>query len=132
MANETASTFPSARGDVLCRVAPALKRNNSITEALTFGVSMLALPFSTDQFDGAAAIERKMAGLALDPNTAPSPLIGETVRRLLRTPPPISKIFGVRLRSLTGPDATYAAMARLDGTAPAFPDPLLPVSVASS
>ena len=106
-------TFLSARGDVLARVAGALRRvkarvalavgdqqpgalgpipddwfvrdrlpqvallqhanllvthggNNSVTEALTHGVPMLVLPFSTDQFDAAAAIERHLLGLALD------------------------------------------------------------------
>ncbi|MEO6578059.1 MAG: glycosyltransferase, partial [Candidatus Limnocylindria bacterium] len=44
--------------------------NNSITEALDQGVPMLILPFSTDQFDGAAALETAGMGLAADPNAA--------------------------------------------------------------
>ena len=36
--------------------------NNSVTEALTAGVPMLVLPFSTDQFAGAAAIEAAGSG----------------------------------------------------------------------
>jgi len=44
--------------------------NNSVTESLTFGVPMLVLPFSTDQFAGAAAIENAGVGAVLDPNTA--------------------------------------------------------------
>lgn len=44
--------------------------NNSITEALHFEVPLLVLPFSTDQFAGAAAIETADRGLVLDPNTA--------------------------------------------------------------
>ena len=44
--------------------------NNSVTEALTFGVPLVVLPFSTDQFAGAAAIEENGFGLALAPNTA--------------------------------------------------------------
>ena len=44
--------------------------NNSVTESLTAGVPMLVLPFSTDQFAGAAAIESAGAGLVLDPNSA--------------------------------------------------------------
>ena len=44
--------------------------NNSVTEALTAGVPMLVLPFSTDQFAGAAAVEAAGFGAALDPNTA--------------------------------------------------------------
>jgi len=42
--------------------------NNSVTEAIAHGVPMVALPFSTDQFDGAAAVERAGFGVALDPN----------------------------------------------------------------
>ncbi len=44
--------------------------NNSVTESLTFGVPMLVLPFSTDQFAGAAAIENAGVGKVLDPNAA--------------------------------------------------------------
>ena len=44
--------------------------NNSVTESLTSGVPMLVLPFSTDQFAGAAALERAGVGVALDPNAA--------------------------------------------------------------
>jgi len=44
--------------------------NNSVTEALGAGVPLLVLPFSTDQFAGAAAIEEAGVGIALAPNTA--------------------------------------------------------------
>ena len=44
--------------------------NNSVTEALTAGVPLLLLPLSTDQFAGAAAIERCGLGEVLDPNQA--------------------------------------------------------------
>ena len=44
--------------------------NNSVTEAVGQGVPLLVLPFSTDQFAGAAAIERTGLGRALDPNAA--------------------------------------------------------------
>lgn len=43
--------------------------NNSVTEALTCGVPIVVLSFSTDQFGGAAAIEYACLGGALDPNT---------------------------------------------------------------
>lgn len=42
--------------------------NNGVTEALTFGVPVLALPFSTDQFAVAADLERTGVGAAADPN----------------------------------------------------------------
>ena len=44
--------------------------NNSVTEAIGAGVPLLVLPFSTDQFAGAAAVERAGLGRALAPNTA--------------------------------------------------------------
>ncbi|GAA3625661.1 glycosyltransferase [Kineosporia mesophila] len=59
--------------------------NNSITEALHFEVPLLVLPFSTDQFAGAAAIETAHRGVVLDPNTAtPGDLlrvVGTALRR---------------------------------------------------
>ncbi len=87
--------------------------NNSVTEALTLGVPMLVLPFSTDQFDGAAAIERSVAGIALDPNHASRPLIGGGVRGLLRRPPPLPRELSLRLRANPGPEVAFAAMASL-------------------
>lgn len=44
--------------------------NNSVTEAMTAGVPLVVLPFSTDQFAGAAALEDAGFGVALAPNTA--------------------------------------------------------------
>ena len=44
--------------------------NNSVTEAMTAGVPLLVLPFSTDQFAGAAALEAAGFGLSFDSNVA--------------------------------------------------------------
>jgi UDP:flavonoid glycosyltransferase YjiC (YdhE family) len=154
-------TFLSARGDVLARVAGALRRvtarvalavgdqqlgalgpipddwfvrdrlplvallqhanllvthggNNSVTEALTHGVPMLVLPFSTDQFDAAAAIERHLLGLALDPNHASRPLIEGSVRGLLASPPAASALIGRQLRGEPGPEVAYRAVSTDD------------------
>ena len=43
------------------RLAVTHGGNNSVTEAIGQGVPLLVLPFSTDQFAGAAAIERHRA-----------------------------------------------------------------------
>jgi zeaxanthin glucosyltransferase len=70
---------------ILERAALAITHggNNSVTEALHFDVPMLVLPFSTDQFAGAAALET--AGLAevLDPNRAGPRQLRAAVQRLL-------------------------------------------------
>jgi len=42
--------------------------NGSITESAAAGVPTVVLPFSTDQFAGAAAVERSRIGVALAPN----------------------------------------------------------------
>lgn len=89
--------------------------NNSVTEALTYGVPVLAMPFSTDQFDGAAAIERHLAGIALDPNATSRPLIAGSIRGLLGSPPPLPRRVSARLQREPGPEVAYAAMARLGG-----------------
>ena len=57
--------------------------NNSVTEAMTSGVPLLLLPFSTDQFAGAAAIEAAGFGAVLDPNAASVDQIREAANRLL-------------------------------------------------
>jgi zeaxanthin glucosyltransferase len=92
--------------------------NNSITEALTHGVPMLVMPFSTDQFDGAAAVEQSLAGIALDPNRASRPLIAGGVRGLLRNPPPLPAEVGARLRTDPGPEVAFAAMMRSPDAGP--------------
>lgn len=109
--------------------------NNSVTEALTFGVPMLLVPFSTDQFDGAAAIERGLAGVALDPNHASRPLIAAAVRGLLRNPPQAPELIGGLLRSQPGPELAFDAMSVLPRVevprrAPR-PTPAIPVPAAS-
>lgn len=60
--------------------------NNSVTEALTFGVPLVVLPFSTDQFAGAAAIEESGYGVALAPNTATVSELAGAIEKVLRMP----------------------------------------------
>ncbi|TXN30719.1 nucleotide disphospho-sugar-binding domain-containing protein [Lacisediminihabitans profunda] len=57
--------------------------NNSVTESMTAGVPMLLLPFSTDQFAGAAAVEDAGFGIALDPNTVTADELADAAGRLL-------------------------------------------------
>ncbi|MEP6631011.1 MAG: glycosyltransferase [Lapillicoccus sp.] len=57
--------------------------NNSVTESLTAGVPMLVLPFSTDQFAAAAALEDFGYGEVLDPNALSPVDIRHAIGRLL-------------------------------------------------
>lgn len=78
--------------------------NNSVTEARSFGVPLLVLPFSTDQFAGAAAIEDAGVGVVLPPNTATVADLADgvdRVRGLPRSPADVS----------TGAELAYSALA---------------------
>lgn len=59
--------------------------NNSVTEALAYRVPLVVLPFSTDQFAGAAAVERSGRGIALDPQAATPQELSEAVRKALHS-----------------------------------------------
>ena len=81
--------------------------NNSVTEAMTAGVPLVVLPFSTDQFAGAAAIEHAGFGIALPPNTASVDELAaavETVLALPRVP------LAADLRAHPGPQRAYEAL----------------------
>jgi UDP:flavonoid glycosyltransferase YjiC (YdhE family) len=112
--------------------------NNSVTEALEHGVPLLVMPFSTDQFDGAAAVERHLIGLALDPNASSRPLIAGSIRGLLASPPQEPRRIGARLQQEPGPEVAYAAMSRLARdderlqTAPEWPHGLAVAAVAGA
>lgn len=85
--------------------------NNSVTEALTAGVPMVVLPFSTDQFAGAAAIEAAGLGAALDPNTVTATDLGIAVRAVLDgTPADVARAIGEDLRRAPGRDVARAAL----------------------
>ena len=82
-----------------------------MTEALTAGVPLVALPFSTDQFAGAAAIESAGAGVALDPNAVVAWMIGAAVARAAS--PPVAGVaasLGEELRREAGPARARRAL----------------------
>ena len=60
--------------------------NNSVTESMTSGVPLVVLPFSTDQFAGAEALERAGFGVALAPNTASVDELASAIERVLTLP----------------------------------------------
>ena len=84
--------------------------NNSVTEALAHGVPMLTLPFSTDQFDGAAAIEAAGLGFAADPNRVTPLEVAEAVRCMIGTSHPALDSLAVELALRPGAGIAQAAV----------------------
>lgn len=87
--------------------------NNSVTEAMTAGVPLLVLPFSTDQFAGAAALEQAGFGLSLDPNTATPAELRLAAAALLELggdPRARLTALGASLANDAGPRRAYAAL----------------------
>ena len=87
--------------------------NNSVTEALTAGVPLLVLPLSTDQFAGAAAVERCGVGLCLDPNAATPDDIRGAVEALLDPDGArgAAAELGAALREVPGARRAHAAVS---------------------
>lgn len=99
---------------------------NSVTEALTAGVPMVVLPFSTDQFAGAAAIELAGLGVALDPNAATADDLFAAIREAWTGAAHQRALeVGERLRAVPGRDRARAAIGGVTaypgGVAPACP-----------
>ena len=94
---------------LLKRAAAAVTHggNNSVTEALTFGVPLVVLPFSTDQFAGAAAIEQHGVGVALAPNTATVDELAAAIAGVLAGPRPS---LAASLQADPGRDRAYRAV----------------------
>lgn len=105
---------------LLARAAAAVTHggNNSVTEAVGAGIPTLVLPFSTDQFAGAAALERTGVGIALDPNAASIAQLAEALAILVAPDAPGRGTLGAiaaeqnadpgpqrAFRALTAPDS---------------------------
>ena len=97
---------------LLRRAAAAVTHggNNSVTEAMTFGVPLVVLPFSTDQFAGAAAIERAGFGVALAPNTATSADLASAIDGVLALRHPSLVRLATELQSDPGAERAYRAI----------------------
>ena len=97
---------------LLARASAAVTHggNNSVTEALTFGVPLVVLPFSTDQFAGAAAIEAAGLGVALDPNAASADRIAAAVGGVRGPIAARAATLGDQLRRTPGPVLARAAL----------------------
>ncbi|WP_129337082.1 glycosyltransferase [Cellulomonas endophytica] len=75
--------------------------NNSVTEAMATGTPLVVLPFSTDQFAGAAALERVGVGVALDPNTATVETLRAAVDAAMALPAPAAGLLGAVADGIT-------------------------------
>ncbi len=85
--------------------------NNSVTEALTAGVPMLVLPFSTDQFAGAAAVDKAGVGTSMDPNAASAEDLRCAVEALLAGENGSAALsVGDRLRAMPGRVRGYRSL----------------------
>lgn len=87
--------------------------NNSVTEAMTYGVPLVVLPFSTDQFAGAAAVQSRGFGEALDPNSATVDELRGALERVLHLPDEPAPGLAALSRGLLdrpGPERAYSAM----------------------
>ena len=91
--------------------------NNSVTEAMTCGVPLLVLPFSTDQFAGAAALERVGFGEVLPPNTATVAELTERMARILAADWPKRAELAALAESLRQTPGRVRAFAALSGSA---------------
>jgi MGT family glycosyltransferase len=88
--------------------------NNSVTEAMTYGVPLIVLPFSTDQFAGAEAIERCGFGVVLAPNEATVDELRVAIERavhLASEPRAALDALSVDLRQNPGSARAFAAIA---------------------
>jgi UDP:flavonoid glycosyltransferase YjiC (YdhE family) len=73
---------------------------------------MLVLPFSTDQFAGAAAIEEAGAGVSFDPNRVTADEIADALTQLVsRDPSPVLSQIAAAERETPGPARAHAALA---------------------
>ena len=85
--------------------------NNSVTEAVTFGVPLVVLPFSTDQFAGAEAIEREGFGVALAPNEATVAELEAAIASALALPRLRLDELALSLRQAPGSARAFDAMS---------------------
>lgn len=88
--------------------------NNSVTEAMTAGVPLVVLPFSTDQFAGAAALEDVGFAEVLDPNTALPTELAQAARRRLALDPGVRERLAelsAALRASPGPARAFSALS---------------------
>ena len=87
--------------------------NNTVTEALRAGRPQVILPFSTDQFAGAAAVEQAGLGVVLDPNRLSVCALQQAVETVARAPyVDRAAALGERIRARPGAEVAAASLGR--------------------
>ncbi|PPF67119.1 glycosyltransferase [Rathayibacter tritici] len=89
--------------------------NNSVTEAMTAGVPLVVLPFSTDQFAGAAALEDAGFAAVLDPNAATVTELAEAARQMLALDAAVRARLAELADGLAGETGPHRALSALSG-----------------
>ena len=101
-----------------CDVVVCHGGNNSVTEALTAGLPILAIPFSTDQFAGAEDLRRAGLGAGIDPGSATPAEIASRLAALLdEKAVQRAAEFGAGLRRAPGAQRAADAVERAVGLA---------------
>jgi len=95
--------FPQVAVFSFCDVVVCHGGNNTVTEALTAGLSLVVAPFASDQFGNAATIEQHRLGSVFDPNSASVDDIRTAVRVALAARPKAASL-GKELRTVNGPE----------------------------
>ncbi len=96
-----------------CDVVVCHGGNNTVTEALTEGLPILAAPFSTDQFAGAADLIECGLGSAIDPNQASAAEIAARLEQVLESGArERAAVLGHQLRRESGADRAAALVER--------------------
>ncbi len=105
-----------------CDVVVCHAGNNTVMEALTAGLPVVGLPFSTDQFAVAADLVAAGVGAALDPNRATAGDIAAAVRQVLGSGTrERAATLGRRLRREPGATRAAGLLVRSDSaSAPAM------------
>jgi len=84
---------------------------------MTSGVPLVVLPFSTDQFAGAAAIERAGFGVALDPNRASVAELRAAVEQVMADRPAGLVAVSRELQARPGAERAFAALSSANTSA---------------
>jgi len=101
-----------------CDVVVCHGGNNSVTEALTAGLPILAIPFSTDQFAGAEDLRRAGLGDGIDPGSAtPAEIASRLASLLAEEAVQRAAELGAGLRRAPGAQRAADAVERAAGLA---------------